>query len=201
MSCWQTWHQRQKTNLRLITTFRESCQAQGQKLLCNWPSGFAPECPCQCNLPHYWINQLKPLCCLHPTWMHPVSVRCVDQLVIGHKTVGEFKKVRRSVDFSKEHGTKIGPNKQQRPSFTLQHKCSICTSSPTLVDKDDKISEYLPLSELSLKERKPALLSQGTLEGPVFLLSAENHWVIQDVLSLGLQIKHCQNTVNYLGWN
>jgi hypothetical protein len=39
------------------------------------------------------------------------------------------------------------------------------------------------------------------LEGPVFLLSAENHWVIQDVLSLGLQIKHCQNTVNYLGWN
>jgi hypothetical protein len=107
--------------------------------------------------------------------MHPVSVRCVDQLVIIHKTVGEFKNVRRSVDSSKEHGTKIRPDKQQRPSFTLQHKSSICTSSPTLVDKDDKISEYLPLSELSQKERKPALLSQGTLEGPVFLLSAGNH--------------------------
>jgi hypothetical protein len=107
--------------------------------------------------------------------MHPVSVRCVDQLVIIHKTVGGFKNVRRSVDSSKEHGTKIGPDKEQRPSFTLKHKSSICTSSPTLVNKDDKISECLPLSELSLKEKKPALLSQGTLEGPVFRLSAENH--------------------------
>jgi hypothetical protein len=51
---------------------------------------------------------------------------------------------------------------------------SLSMQSPSLLDKSTETS-LLPLSELSLKERKPALLSQGTLEGPVFLLFVENH--------------------------